>query len=120
MNINLDSAKDTLCKNILIYGYCKYENKGCVFSHSTKPGNGVPVKGGPAQQQNQQSQSQSPSQPQSQPSSSTSWFKTSLIPQLDNLILFLLVTMIFDKSNEVRAAIPAPCIAVKTLTSCTK
>jgi PAB-dependent poly(A)-specific ribonuclease subunit 3 len=69
MNINLDSAKDTLCKNILIYGYCKYENKGCVFSHSTKPGNGVPVKGGPAQQQNQQSQSQPPSQPQSQPSS---------------------------------------------------
>lgn len=33
MNINLDSAKGTLCKNILIYGYCKYENKGCAFSH---------------------------------------------------------------------------------------
>ncbi|CAX41856.1 poly(A)-nuclease subunit, putative [Candida dubliniensis CD36] len=34
MNINLDTAKDTLCKNILIYGYCKYENKGCAFSHN--------------------------------------------------------------------------------------
>ncbi|CAK7895898.1 PAN2-Pan3p deadenylation complex subunit Pan3p [[Candida] anglica] len=37
MNINIDSARDTLCKNILIYGYCKYENKGCVFSHVVKP-----------------------------------------------------------------------------------
>ena len=34
MNINLDSAKDTLCKNILIYGYCKFENKGCAFNHN--------------------------------------------------------------------------------------
>lgn len=34
MNINLDKARDTLCKNILIYGYCKYENKGCAFSHT--------------------------------------------------------------------------------------
>lgn len=33
MNFNLESARDTPCKNILIYGYCKYENKGCVFSH---------------------------------------------------------------------------------------
>lgn len=43
MNINLDSAKDTLCKNILIYGYCKFENKGCAFNHNinraTKPAN---------------------------------------------------------------------------------
>lgn len=36
MNINPDSAKDILCKNILIYGYCKFENKGCAFSHHTK------------------------------------------------------------------------------------
>ena len=42
MNINLDTAKDTLCKNILIYGYCKYENKGCAFSHNRQQ---------PAQQQ---------------------------------------------------------------------
>lgn len=33
MNINPDSAKDIPCKNVLIYGYCKYENKGCAFSH---------------------------------------------------------------------------------------
>lgn len=36
MNINPESAKDILCKNILIYGYCKFENKGCAFSHTTK------------------------------------------------------------------------------------
>lgn len=36
MNINLESAKDTLCKNILIYGYCKFENKGCAFNHPSK------------------------------------------------------------------------------------
>lgn len=34
MNINVDLAKEILCKNILIYGYCKYENKGCVFNHN--------------------------------------------------------------------------------------
>ena len=34
MNINLDSAKDVLCKNILIYGYCKFQDKGCAFSHN--------------------------------------------------------------------------------------
>lgn len=43
MNINLDSAKDTLCKNILIYGYCKFENKGCAFSHSPATTSKSPV-----------------------------------------------------------------------------
>lgn len=33
MNINPDSAKEIPCKNVLIFGYCKYENKGCVFAH---------------------------------------------------------------------------------------
>lgn len=33
MNINVETAKDTLCKNILIYGFCKYQDKGCLFSH---------------------------------------------------------------------------------------
>lgn len=33
MNINPDAAKEIPCKNVLIYGYCKFENKGCVFSH---------------------------------------------------------------------------------------
>lgn len=40
--INLDSAKDTFCKNILIYGYCKYENKGCAFSHTSKAATSAP------------------------------------------------------------------------------
>lgn len=40
MNINPDSAKEIPCKNVLIYGYCKYENKGCAFSHpSNQPSN---------------------------------------------------------------------------------
>lgn len=34
MNINADAARDIPCKNILIYGYCKFENKGCAFSHN--------------------------------------------------------------------------------------
>lgn len=35
MNINPDAARDIPCKNILIYGYCKFENKGCAFAHIT-------------------------------------------------------------------------------------
>ncbi|KAK9483832.1 hypothetical protein V1527DRAFT_471994 [Lipomyces starkeyi] len=27
----------TLCRNILIHGYCKYENSGCIFRHDTTP-----------------------------------------------------------------------------------
>ncbi|KAI5970348.1 PAN3 [Candida margitis] len=38
MNINLDTAKDVLCKNVLIYGYCKYQDKGCAFSHHKSAG----------------------------------------------------------------------------------
>ncbi|CCE83175.1 Piso0_003747 [Millerozyma farinosa CBS 7064] len=45
MNINPDTAKDTLCKNILIYGYCKYENRGCAFNHN-KPSSSVPTSQG--------------------------------------------------------------------------
>ncbi|PIS57012.1 hypothetical protein CJI97_000035 [Candidozyma auris] len=33
MNINPEAAKDIPCKNVTIYGFCKYEKKGCVFSH---------------------------------------------------------------------------------------
>ncbi|KAK6462061.1 component of Pab1p-stimulated poly(A) ribonuclease [Scheffersomyces coipomensis] len=48
MNINIDTAKDTLCKNILIYGYCKFENKGCAFNHnrSTPAAAGTGAAGG--------------------------------------------------------------------------
>lgn len=42
MNINPDLARDILCKNVLIYGYCKFENKGCAFGHSTKTTPGPP------------------------------------------------------------------------------
>lgn len=42
MNIKPDAAKDIPCKNVLIYGYCKYENKGCAFVHS-QPGQPPPA-----------------------------------------------------------------------------
>ncbi|KAI9675632.1 MAG: PAB-dependent poly(A)-specific ribonuclease subunit 3 [Caeruleum heppii] len=28
-----ENAKDTLCKNITIYGHCRYEDRGCAFNH---------------------------------------------------------------------------------------
>ncbi|RNJ60878.1 PAB-dependent poly(A)-specific ribonuclease subunit 3 [Verticillium nonalfalfae] len=30
--VNAES-KDTLCRNVLIYGHCRYENSGCAFNH---------------------------------------------------------------------------------------
>ena len=27
--------KDTPCRNILIYGHCRYKDQGCAFSHDT-------------------------------------------------------------------------------------
>lgn len=26
-------SKDTLCRNVLIYGHCRYEDQGCAFNH---------------------------------------------------------------------------------------
>jgi hypothetical protein len=28
-----ENAKNTLCRNIGIYGHCRYENEGCAFNH---------------------------------------------------------------------------------------
>lgn len=28
-----DNSKDTLCRNVLIYGHCRYEDQGCSFNH---------------------------------------------------------------------------------------
>ncbi|KAL6858217.1 PAB-dependent poly(A)-specific ribonuclease subunit 3 [Amphichorda felina] len=30
--------KDTLCRNVLIYGHCRYEDQGCTFSHDQNKG----------------------------------------------------------------------------------
>ncbi|KAI1005236.1 PAN2-PAN3 deadenylation complex subunit [Podosphaera aphanis] len=30
-----ENAKDTLCRNVLIYGHCRYEVQGCAFNHDT-------------------------------------------------------------------------------------
>ncbi|EEH15903.2 PAB-dependent poly(A)-specific ribonuclease subunit pan3 [Paracoccidioides brasiliensis Pb03] len=31
--VALENAKDTLCRNVTIYGRCRYEDKGCAFNH---------------------------------------------------------------------------------------
>ncbi|KAH7309128.1 hypothetical protein B0I35DRAFT_93888 [Stachybotrys elegans] len=31
--------KETLCRNVLIYGHCRYEDQGCTFSHDQNKGN---------------------------------------------------------------------------------
>ncbi|KAL7788680.1 hypothetical protein V8C37DRAFT_387608 [Trichoderma ceciliae] len=31
--------KETLCRNVLIYGHCRYEDQGCTFSHDQVKGN---------------------------------------------------------------------------------
>jgi hypothetical protein len=28
-----EAAKDKMCRNLYIYGYCKFEGKGCAFRH---------------------------------------------------------------------------------------
>jgi hypothetical protein len=28
-----DAAKDRMCRNLYIYGFCRYEGKGCAFRH---------------------------------------------------------------------------------------
>ncbi|KAH8654487.1 hypothetical protein BGZ60DRAFT_386045 [Tricladium varicosporioides] len=28
-----ENSKDTLCRNVLIYGHCRYEEQGCAFNH---------------------------------------------------------------------------------------
>ncbi|CZS96506.1 uncharacterized protein RAG0_05798 [Rhynchosporium agropyri] len=28
-----ENSKDTLCRNVTIYGHCRWEDSGCVFSH---------------------------------------------------------------------------------------
>lgn len=42
-SIRADSAlpenKDTLCRNVLIYGHCRYEDQGCAFSHDQNKNN---------------------------------------------------------------------------------
>ncbi|KKA26359.1 hypothetical protein TD95_003838 [Thielaviopsis punctulata] len=30
-------TRETQCKNVLIYGHCRYEHQGCTFNHETKP-----------------------------------------------------------------------------------
>ncbi|KZF19720.1 hypothetical protein L228DRAFT_250792 [Xylona heveae TC161] len=35
-------AKDTLCRNVTIYGHCRYEDKGCAFNHDPAKLQGMP------------------------------------------------------------------------------
>ncbi|KAI1916372.1 PAB-dependent poly(A)-specific ribonuclease subunit 3 [Ophidiomyces ophidiicola] len=34
-----EHTKDTLCRNVTIYGRCRYEDKGCAFNHDPQRGN---------------------------------------------------------------------------------
>ncbi|KAI1330045.1 PAB-dependent poly(A)-specific ribonuclease subunit PAN3 [Xylariaceae sp. FL0255] len=33
-------SKDTLCRNVLIYGHCRYEDQGCAFNHDQNKNSG--------------------------------------------------------------------------------
>jgi hypothetical protein len=35
---NAKENKDTLCRNIMIYGNCRYEDQGCAFNHDQGKG----------------------------------------------------------------------------------
>ena len=37
-----ENNKDTLCRNVLIYGHCRYEDQGCTFNHDQNKNNSQP------------------------------------------------------------------------------
>jgi len=37
-SLKAENAKDTLCRNVLIYGHCRYEDQGCAFNHDPNRG----------------------------------------------------------------------------------
>lgn len=39
--VDAKENKDTLCRNIMIYGNCRYEDQGCAFSHDQGKGKSV-------------------------------------------------------------------------------
>ncbi|OLN86109.1 PAB-dependent poly(A)-specific ribonuclease subunit PAN3, partial [Colletotrichum chlorophyti] len=43
--------KETLCRNVLIYGHCRYENTGCAFNHDQNRSNST--QNSPSSQSNQ-------------------------------------------------------------------
>ncbi|KAK7203687.1 PAB-dependent poly(A)-specific ribonuclease subunit PAN3 [Myxozyma melibiosi] len=43
-SINPGKQSQTLCRNILIHGYCKYENSGCIFRHDNTKTNASAAK----------------------------------------------------------------------------
>ncbi|CAG8954277.1 hypothetical protein HYFRA_00005898 [Hymenoscyphus fraxineus] len=42
-----ENAKDTLCRNVLIYGHCRYEDQGCAFNHDPNKTNSVQLESVP-------------------------------------------------------------------------
>ncbi|SCU81135.1 LADA_0B11386g1_1 [Lachancea dasiensis] len=63
---NAEWAKDIPCKNITIYGFCKYENEGCVFNHGNEHDNSKYAENPKPQPQQQQQQQQQLLQQQQQ------------------------------------------------------
>jgi PAB-dependent poly(A)-specific ribonuclease subunit 3 len=43
MERNLENSKDTLCRNVLIYGHCRYEDQGCAYNHDLNKTASAPV-----------------------------------------------------------------------------
>ncbi|ODQ79725.1 hypothetical protein BABINDRAFT_7936 [Babjeviella inositovora NRRL Y-12698] len=41
--VTLDWAKDTPCRNITIHGFCKFQDKGCMFKHESSPKTPAPT-----------------------------------------------------------------------------
>ncbi|KAI4268722.1 MAG: hypothetical protein L6R38_007738 [Xanthoria sp. 2 TBL-2021] len=42
-----ENAKDTLCRNVTIYGHCRYEEKGCAFNHDVVKATPIAAKATP-------------------------------------------------------------------------
>lgn len=39
LHYGLAENKETLCRNVLIYGHCRYEDQGCTFNHEQNKNN---------------------------------------------------------------------------------
>ncbi|KAL2017612.1 hypothetical protein VTK56DRAFT_1932 [Thermocarpiscus australiensis] len=59
--------KDTLCRNILIYGHCRYEDQGCTFNHDQTKGSSFQIDSSSKKTFNADSPSFTPSSQQSAP-----------------------------------------------------
>ncbi|KAI1203552.1 hypothetical protein F5X97DRAFT_283382 [Nemania serpens] len=69
-------SKDTLCRNVLIYGHCRYEDQGCAFNHDQNKNSNNSVDNQPKKSLNVDSPSFTPAQLGGKKSA----FSTSAVP----------------------------------------